>query len=497
MPELGERVRWNRAGRFAIDEELRQVVQGKLELECSPEQNAAWLRLIYLDHLGPRWDSVVGDGGSGRGVRTPGGVIDGRYLVRELLGRGGMAEVFRATDTETDRGVAIKFLRSVEPGSAGRFRSEVDILARLDHPGLVKLRGSGTHEGVPYLVLDLAEGPSLAGELAGGPIGVDRALAVGEQVAETLAHAHRVGIVHRDVKPSNILFDDLGRARLADFGIARLAGTPSLTGTGQLIGSAPYLAPEQVAGERAGPAADVYSLGLVVIECLTGRPCYPGGQIEAAITRLHRPPVTPSRLPAWLREVLSAMTARDPVRRPSMDAVAEALGRRNAEPVLAPTKQHDLDAMTALSDVLPATARHDTDPATALPDVVADPALTTHATPADSTAVVPHGSAARSGGLRPTPARRVMTLLAAAVVSVLVVSLLAWMVAGGDPPVSRTPADPDTTPTTTVAPTTVLPPLPGVANGGEAPPAPGQENGRGDGNGRGNGNARGNGKGND
>jgi serine/threonine protein kinase len=247
-------------------------------------------------------------------------------------------------------------------------------------PGLVRLRGSGTHEGVPYLVLDLAEGPSLAGELAVGPIGVDRALAVGEQVAEALAHAHRVGIVHRDVKPSNILFGDLGRVRLADFGIARLAGTPSLTGTGQLIGSAPYLSPEQVVGERSGPAADVYSVGLVVIECLTGRPCYPGGQVEAAITRLHRPPGIPSDLPPWLCDVLSAMTARDPMRRPSMDAVAEALRRQNAEPVLAATVQHDLDALTALPEVLAATARHDTHPTTALLDVVADPTITMHAT---------------------------------------------------------------------------------------------------------------------
>jgi eukaryotic-like serine/threonine-protein kinase len=431
-------------------------------------------------------------------VRTPGDVIDGRYLVRELLGRGGMAEVFRATDTETHRGVAIKVLRSTEPGTARRFRSEVDVLGRVDHPGLVKLRGSGTHDGVPYLVLDLAEGPSLAGELAGGPIGVDRALAIAGQVAEALAHAHRVGIVHRDVKPSNILLDRLGRVRLADFGIARLAGTPNLTRTGQLIGSAPYLAPEQVMGERAGPAADVYSLGLVVIECLTGRPCYPGGQIEAAISRLHRPPSVPSDLPRWLRDVLSAMTARDPMRRPSADTVAEALRRGNAEPVLAATAPLDLDALTALPEVVVATARHDTNPTTALPEERAGPTITTPAAPADGTAAPPYGAAARSGGLRPTPGRQVTMLLAAALVlSVLVVSLLARMVAGDDPPVSGTPAGPDTTPSATVAPSTVASPPPSTASTGRAPLAPGQEDGRGDGSGRGNGNARGNGKGSD
>src|SRR5262245_4603038 len=249
-----------------------------------------------------------------------------------------MAEVYRAQDTEADRRVAVKVLRGVEPRDARRFRSEVDVLARLDHPGLIKLRGSGTHAGVPYLVLDLAEGPTLAGELAAGPLAEERAVTVAEQVAEALAHAHRTGVVHRDVKPSNILFDEAGRTRLADFGIARLAGTPSLTGTGQMVGSVPYLAPEQVEGAPVGPPTDIYALGLVLIECLTGHPCYPGVRVDAAVARLHRPPTVPASAPRWLGALLTAMTERAPARRPSAGAVAEALRRRDVDPILASTQ---------------------------------------------------------------------------------------------------------------------------------------------------------------
>ena len=247
---------------------------------------------------------------------TQGDTIDGRYVLGEQLGRGGMGEVFRATDTNTDRAVALKVLTSTEPGSAQRFRSEADLLTLLDHPGVVRLRGSGFHDGVPYLVLDLADGPSLARELADGPLDLGRMRRVGSEIADALAHAHDHGVVHRDVKPSNVLFAADGRARLADFGIARLAGAQTLTRTGQLVGTAPYLAPEQVAGDEVGPAADVYALGLVLAECLTGRPCFPGTQIEAALSRLHRPPPLPPDVPAWLRQVLAAMTAREPAARP-------------------------------------------------------------------------------------------------------------------------------------------------------------------------------------
>ena len=381
-------------------------------------------------------------------------VIDGRYAVSGPLGRGGMAEVFRATDTATGRGVAIKLLHSVEPTSTRRFRSEIDVLARLDHPGVVKLRGWGTHDDVPYLVLDLAGGPTLADELADGALGLDRTIAAGQQVAEALVHAHALGIVHRDVKPSNILVDGAGRTRLADFGIARLAGGPSLTSTGQVVGSAPYLAPEQVAGEEAGPATDVYALGLVMIECLTGRRCYPGTLVEAAVGRLHRPPVVPPDVPAWLRDILTAMTARDPTARPTAAAVAEALRRRDADPVLDATAPHAFET----------------------------------AADGDRTALLPAGAAPLAPRPPSVMRRHTGAILGAALLSVL--ALLAWMEARADPPAGQSP-DPQATTSTTVAPATTAPAPPPGADDGQVSDAGGK--GHGGGNGRGNGNGRGKG----
>jgi serine/threonine protein kinase len=275
------------------------------------------------------------------GVLASGLLMDRRYRLEELVGRGGMAEVYRATDTEGDRPVAVKLLRDVEAADVRRFHVEVAVLGRLDHPGVVRLYGTGSHEGVPYLVLELVEGPSLADELVAGPLGAERSVSVARQLADALAHAHGLGVVHRDLKPANILFDAEGRVRLADFGIARLAdlgvSVTGMTAPGMVVGTMPYLAPEQVEGRRVGAPADVYTLGLVTLECLTGARCYPGGRIEAAVARLHRPPDIPAGLPAWLREVLAAMTTCEPRWRPCADAAAAAFASRSADPVLAAT----------------------------------------------------------------------------------------------------------------------------------------------------------------
>lgn len=200
----------------------------------------------------------------------PGVMIEGRHEIERRLGRGATADVFRARDTTTGRPVAIKVLRSVDRQAMTRHRGEIEVLSRLDHPGVVRLLGTGVHAGVPYLVLDLVDGPSLAAVLDNGPLGLDRSISVGRQLADALTHAHEHGVIHRDLKPANVLLDaDPNGVHLADFGIARFDDSARITATGHCIGTAAYLAPEQMEG-HIGPAADIYALGLVILECLTG-----------------------------------------------------------------------------------------------------------------------------------------------------------------------------------------------------------------------------------
>jgi eukaryotic-like serine/threonine-protein kinase len=349
-------------------------------------------------------------------------MIDHRYRVEELLGRGGMAEVYRAVDTECGQAVAVKLLRDVEATDVHRFGVEVAALARLDHPGVIKLFGSGSHEGAPYLVLELVEGPTLADEVSDGPLGVDRSTGVARQLADALAHAHRLTIVHRDVKPANVLFDTESRARLTDFGTALLADVSGVTAAGMVIGTAPYLAPEQVEGRHVGAAADIYALGLVVLECLTGTRCYPGSRVEAAIARLHRPPAIPTSLPGWLRTVLTRMTARDPARRPSAEAVADAFDRRSAPPVVVATGALTTPRATSFVTVVP------TAPLTL-----------------NRTRTMPAVPAEARGPRRSPVARRRSRLAAVAAVSVAL-AVPAWRFASGDPQSADAPTALDPAP---------------------------------------------------
>jgi serine/threonine protein kinase len=241
-----------------------------------------------------------------------------RYRLGELLGTGGVAEVRRARDVVLARDVAVKLFPSCRDAvDVRRFHNEIRTLATLSHPGLVTVYDADTSGDTPFMVLELVEGRTLRDRIANGPMDADDVRRLGAAVADALSHVHGHGFVHRDIKPSNILLDDDDVPRLADFGLARLADSSRLTRADQIVGTAAYLAPEQVRGGEITPAVDVYALGLVLLECLTGRREYEGAEIEAAVARLHRPPVVPAGLPFGLTRLLSLMTSLSPARRPS------------------------------------------------------------------------------------------------------------------------------------------------------------------------------------
>ncbi|MET9549129.1 protein kinase [Streptomyces sp. NPDC006627] len=323
-------------------------------------------------------------------------VLAGRYRLDALIGSGGAADVHRGVDLRLKRQVAVKVFR---PGTdidmEERFQSEAVILARLQHPALVTAYDAGTHHGHAYLVMQLIDGPTLKGRIAEGTLAPGETAALGAELAEALAHAHEAGIVHRDVKPSNIILDASGRPHLTDFGIARLLDATTHTTTGALIGTAAYLSPEQVLGRSVGQPADIYALGLVLLECLTGRLEYDGGPLEAAIARLHRQPALPSSLPEQLGRLLRDMMALDERTRPSAHDCATALdaltGTKGATPLSAPAY-----LTNAVSHRVPArdTNPTHTDPTRTAPSAAAAVAVTPKATPARRHVLVAGGTAA-------------------------------------------------------------------------------------------------------
>lgn len=252
-------------------------------------------------------------------------ILDGRYELGSVLGRGGMADVLRADDRLLGRAVAVKLLRQGDVIDRERFASEARLLAMLNHPNVVAVLDAGVDHDRPWLVLELVEGTPLDELLRQGKVEPARIAAIGAQVAEALAHAHAHGIVHRDVKPSNVLVAPGDHAKLTDFGIARRAASASLTLTGHTIGTAAYLAPEQVAGESVSTPADVYALGLVLLEALTGRREYDGSAVEAAFSRLQRFPTVPASLPTGWPSLISTMTTRVPTERPTASEVEARL----------------------------------------------------------------------------------------------------------------------------------------------------------------------------
>ncbi|MDF2980200.1 MAG: serine/threonine protein kinase [Actinomycetospora sp.] len=267
----------------------------------------------------------------------------GRYTLGDLIGRGGAAEVFRARDELLGRDVAVKlFPAGVGEADESRRQREVQTLAGMNHPGLVTIYDVGQERDRAYFVMQLIEGESLADRIRSGPLALGDVVALGAALADALTYVHRHGVVHRDIKPGNVLLDTDGRPHLSDFGIAVLADATNITATGMVIGTASYLSPEQVRGQQVGPASDVYALGLVLLECITARREYPGNALEAAVARLHRAPEIPTDLPGPLAGLLAGMTLDEPMERPTTEQVVGELrmisreSGMDAQTVLAP-----------------------------------------------------------------------------------------------------------------------------------------------------------------
>ena len=278
-----------------------------------------------------------------------------RYRLQASIGRGGMGEVWQATDEVLGRSVAVKLLLGddADSAAAARFRLEAQTAARLSHPYVVAVFDFGAWDDRFYLVMELVEGRSLAQELTeSGTLGADRVATIAAQAAAGLAAAHREGIVHRDIKPGNLLSDARGTVKIGDFGIARFVDDPAsaLTRAGQIVGTSLYLAPERALGRPASASSDVYSLGCVLYQLLTGRPPFRG---ESPTVTLHQhidmAPVPPResgvQLPPAFENYLLGLLAKQPEDRPTAQEVADWFGtgawqgRAEPLPVAAPRQQ--------------------------------------------------------------------------------------------------------------------------------------------------------------
>jgi eukaryotic-like serine/threonine-protein kinase len=314
------------------------------------------------------------------------------------------------------RPVAVKLLRSEyaeHPETLARFRAEARHAAGVSHPGIAQVYDYG-EDGQPFLVMELVAGPSLAGVLAHGPLDAGTALDVAAQAATALGAAHAAGLVHRDIKPANLLVGPGGQVKITDFGIAHAAGSAPLTRAGTLIGTPAYLAPERIAGKPAIPASDLYSLGIVCYECLTGAPPFTGSPVEIALAHQHgQLPALPSHVPPEVAALVAGLTAKDPQARPATAAEAARWAARLRDalaPGAALRRGGDGPPSAALPGALPATLVGA--PSQITTDVPADPPPAQRTPP-------------RSG------LRRDRTLALAAGVVVIIAGLAGWLLAGG------------------------------------------------------------------
>ncbi|MEV3902709.1 serine/threonine-protein kinase [Mycobacterium sp. NPDC050551] len=363
-------------------------------------------------------------------------ILGGRYELRGVLGRGGMAEVRDGWDTRLNRAVAIKLIHPAlgsQPETRTRFEAEARSAAGLNHPHIVAVHDSGEHNGIPFIVMERLSGFSLADQIARGPLPVPMAHKVVDDVLDALTAAHDAGVLHRDIKPGNILFTPSGEAKVTDFGIAKTAEA-GVTMTGQIVGTMAYLSPDRLMGHPATPSDDLYAVGVVGYEALAGRrpflPEHPGALARAIMDeqppplRALRPDVDPV-----LAAVIERAMARDPgLRFHNARAMRAALA--GTMPVAAPGPPGPMGTRVLDTPVPP-------------PSMVAVPPLR------------------RSG-----PNRRKLWIGAAVAAILLAVMLAVFEAAtsSSPPPQPATTSTPVTTttttpPTTTPPPTTVAPPV--------------------------------------
>lgn len=275
-------------------------------------------------------------------------VVGGRYRLGEVIGRGGMSSVYCARDENLGRDVALKLFAPQSPDTdeLKRQEAEIQLLATLNHPSLVTLFDAGIDTRIPdeprpFLTMELVDGQDLRSRIRHSPVPLDELAVIGAGLADALAYVHGLGIIHRDIKPGNILLVQTRpgeplRPKLTDFGIARIVDSTRLTATGTMVGTAAYLSPEQALGSPLTPATDIYSLGLVLLECIKQTMEYPGNAVESAVARLHRAPEIPDHVPSEWADLIRSMTALEPLERPSAAEVESALRRALVSPASTP-----------------------------------------------------------------------------------------------------------------------------------------------------------------
>lgn len=268
---------------------------------------------------------------------TSGLTFGGRYQLSSRVAIGGMGEVWQATDLVIGRTVALKILKDEylgDPGFLERFRAEARHAALVNHEGIANVFDYGEEDGSAYLVMELVPGEALSTMIEREhTLPVDKVLDIVAQTANALQAAHAVGLVHRDIKPGNLLITPDGRVKITDFGIARIADQVPLTATGQVMGTVQYLSPEQASGHPASPSTDVYSLGIVAYECLAGRRPFTGeSQVAIAMAHINdQPPALPGTVPEPVAALVMSCIAKKPADRPATAAnlarAAQALRR--------------------------------------------------------------------------------------------------------------------------------------------------------------------------